>query len=93
MRLVTSVFALSAIFQAAEAGLWNRGAVKPRSESFQASSFAGATTSAIFPPPGATDTSVDSLFPSESEVGFPGPTPSAYAIRMQHSIKLTRHLK
>lgn len=41
-----------------------------------ASSFAGATTSDVFPPPGATSTAYDAYFPDAAEVGFVGPTPS-----------------
>jgi len=41
-----------------------------------ASAFVGATSSAIFPPPGATIESYASLFPDAAQVGFPGPTPS-----------------
>lgn len=40
------------------------------------STFAGSTSTADFPPPGATDSAIDSLFPNGSQVGFPGPTPS-----------------
>lgn len=39
-----------------------------------ASTFAGATTAAIFPPAGATITATDTFFLDASEVGFPGPT-------------------
>ena len=41
-----------------------------------ASSFAGATTSDVFPPPGATNTAYSQYFPDAEEVGFAGPTPS-----------------
>lgn len=41
-----------------------------------ASAFVGATSSAIFPPPGATIESYASLFPDAAQVGFPGPTPT-----------------
>ncbi|KAI0756702.1 phosphoglycerate mutase-like protein [Daedaleopsis nitida] len=41
-----------------------------------ASTFAGSTVSAVFPPPNATDTSVSTYFPNPEEVGFPGPTPT-----------------
>ncbi|KZT40083.1 phosphoglycerate mutase-like protein [Sistotremastrum suecicum HHB10207 ss-3] len=41
---------------------------------FSASSFAGATTAAVWPPPNATHDA--SLFPPS--VGFPGPTPSKF---------------
>ena len=46
-----------------------------------ASDFAGSTTSAIFPPPGAveTESALDSFFPDATEVGFAGPTPSTYS--------------
>ncbi|EJD00233.1 phosphoglycerate mutase-like protein [Fomitiporia mediterranea MF3/22] len=45
---------------------------------FQASSFAGATTSAVFPVPNATNAAsqFDSFFPEASAVGFAGPTPT-----------------
>ena len=42
-----------------------------------ASTFAGSTVSAVFPPPGATDTSLETYFPDASQVGHAGPTPSA----------------
>ncbi|KAF9015491.1 histidine phosphatase superfamily [Cyathus striatus] len=41
-----------------------------------ASSFAGSTSTAVFPPPNATLTDVQSFFPDASHVGFPGPTPT-----------------
>ncbi|KAH9836116.1 histidine phosphatase superfamily [Rhodofomes roseus] len=41
-----------------------------------ASIFAGSTTSAAFPPPGATGTSYEEYFPAAAEVGFAGPTPT-----------------
>ncbi|PPQ67076.1 hypothetical protein CVT25_005677 [Psilocybe cyanescens] len=41
-----------------------------------ASSFAGSTISAIFPPPNATVTATDTFFLDASEVGFAGPTPT-----------------
>ena len=41
-----------------------------------ASTFAGSTVSAVFPPPNATDTSIDTFFPDASQVGHAGPTPS-----------------
>ena len=45
---------------------------------WKGSTYAGATSTAVFPPPGATDTSVDSYFPGPAEVGHAGPTPSAF---------------
>ncbi|EJD01856.1 phosphoglycerate mutase-like protein [Fomitiporia mediterranea MF3/22] len=44
----------------------------------QASSFVGATTSAVFPVPNATNaaSAFDSFFPEASVVGFAGPTPT-----------------
>ena len=49
-----------------------------KSTAFRASSFAGATTSAVFPVPNATNAAsiYDSFFPEASIVGFAGPTPS-----------------
>lgn len=41
-----------------------------------ASSFAGSTSTALFPPPNATVTATDTFFPEGSLVGFAGPTPS-----------------
>ncbi|PPQ62978.1 hypothetical protein CVT24_006084, partial [Panaeolus cyanescens] len=38
--------------------------------------FAGSTSTAAFPPPGVTDSAIDSFFPDGSQVGFPGPTPT-----------------
>ena len=48
--------------------------------SFAASSFAGATSSAVFPVPNATNAAsqYDSFFPDATAVGFAGPTPSAF---------------
>ncbi|KAJ6537936.1 phosphoglycerate mutase-like protein [Mycena capillaripes] len=48
-----------------------------------ASSFAGATSTAVFPPPGATITSDASFFPDATQVNVFGPTPTgdeAFAI-------------
>ncbi|KAH7912604.1 histidine phosphatase superfamily [Hygrophoropsis aurantiaca] len=41
-----------------------------------ASSYAGETTTADYPPPGGTNTAIDSYFPDASQVGYPGPTPT-----------------
>ncbi|KAH9926852.1 phosphoglycerate mutase-like protein [Amylocystis lapponica] len=41
-----------------------------------ASSFAGAPTSAVFPPPDATITQYETYFPDAEQVGFAGPTPT-----------------
>ncbi|EGO05200.1 hypothetical protein SERLA73DRAFT_174197 [Serpula lacrymans var. lacrymans S7.3] len=41
-----------------------------------ASSYAGATSTAVWPPPGATNTAIDTYFPDASQVGYPGPTPT-----------------
>ncbi|PCH33845.1 phosphoglycerate mutase-like protein [Wolfiporia cocos MD-104 SS10] len=41
-----------------------------------ASSFAGATSSDVFPPHGATVTQYETYFPDAEQVGFPGPTPT-----------------
>ncbi len=41
-----------------------------------ASTFAGATVTALFPPAGVTVTATDTFFLDGSEVGFPGATPS-----------------
>ena len=41
-----------------------------------ASTFAGAATSFVYPPPGATGTSLDTFFPGPDEVGHFGATPS-----------------
>lgn len=43
-----------------------------------ASSFAGATSTDVFPPPGATITADETYFPDAEQVGFAGPTPSKY---------------
>lgn len=43
-----------------------------------ASTFAGATSTAVFPPPNATNTAVDTFFPDAAEVGHAGPTPSTF---------------
>ncbi|KAF7304058.1 3-phytase A [Mycena indigotica] len=47
--------------------------VKAAKTATRASSFAGSTTAAIFPPVGA-DTAANSLFPNPSVVGYAGPT-------------------
>ncbi|EED80594.1 predicted protein [Postia placenta Mad-698-R] len=41
-----------------------------------ASSFAGATSTDVFPPPGATITADETYFPDAEQVGFAGPTPT-----------------
>ncbi|KIK07420.1 hypothetical protein K443DRAFT_2294 [Laccaria amethystina LaAM-08-1] len=41
-----------------------------------ASTFAGSTSTAVFPPPNATVTATDTFFPDGSQVGFAGPTPT-----------------
>ncbi|KZT07051.1 phosphoglycerate mutase-like protein [Laetiporus sulphureus 93-53] len=41
-----------------------------------ASSYAGATSSGVYPPPGATITTYETYFPDEEQVGFVGPTPT-----------------
>ncbi|KAI8980706.1 histidine phosphatase superfamily [Trametes punicea] len=40
------------------------------------STFAGATSSAVFPPPDATNTGLDAYFPGPEQVGHAGPTPT-----------------
>ncbi|TFK51915.1 phosphoglycerate mutase-like protein [Heliocybe sulcata] len=42
----------------------------------KASSYAGSHSSAVWPPPGATNTGLSSYFPDASQVGYPGPTPT-----------------
>ncbi|KAG1789629.1 histidine phosphatase superfamily [Suillus plorans] len=41
-----------------------------------ASSYAGSTVADSYPPPGATNTAVDTYFPDASRVGYAGPTPT-----------------
>ncbi|KAG2150125.1 histidine phosphatase superfamily [Suillus cothurnatus] len=41
-----------------------------------ASSYAGSTVVDSYPPPGATNTAVDTYFPDASQVGYAGPTPT-----------------
>ncbi|KAJ8591500.1 phosphoglycerate mutase-like protein [Rhizopogon salebrosus TDB-379] len=41
-----------------------------------ASSYAGSTVVASYPPAGASNTAIDSYFPDASQVGYPGPTPT-----------------
>ncbi|KAG2055004.1 phosphoglycerate mutase-like protein [Suillus hirtellus] len=41
-----------------------------------ASSYAGSTVADSYPPPGATNTAVDTYFPDASQVGYAGPTPT-----------------
>lgn len=51
-----------------------RAAAKKPTPTTHAATYVGVTTSDVYPPPGATvDTA---LFPPESVLGFPGPTPS-----------------
>ncbi|KIJ68571.1 hypothetical protein HYDPIDRAFT_173254 [Hydnomerulius pinastri MD-312] len=50
------------------------GGVSPVDE--PASTYAGSTLAASYPPPGATNTAVDTYFPDASQVGYPGPTPT-----------------
>ncbi|KAI0256229.1 phosphoglycerate mutase-like protein [Lactifluus subvellereus] len=55
----------------------------------RASTFAGATSTFQFPPPGVTATVPDPNFPDKSVVGFPGPTPTgdeAFAIETAPAI-------
>ncbi|EPQ60548.1 phosphoglycerate mutase-like protein [Gloeophyllum trabeum ATCC 11539] len=61
--------ALPLLFAVASAAL-----VKPVDP--PASNYAGATSSAVFPPPGASGSALASYFPGASEVGYPGPTPT-----------------
>jgi hypothetical protein len=51
----------------------------------EASSFAGSTTTAVFPPLGVTATTNDPLFPDGSQVGFLGPTPSMFHVATHFS--------
>jgi hypothetical protein len=54
-----------------------------------ASTFAGAPSTAVFPPAGATATATDTFFLDESQVGFAGPTPTgdeAFAIETAPSV-------
>ncbi|KAG1837949.1 histidine phosphatase superfamily [Suillus tomentosus] len=41
-----------------------------------ASSYAGSTVVDSYPPPGATNTAVDTYFPDASQVGYAGPSPT-----------------
>ncbi|KAH7929307.1 phosphoglycerate mutase-like protein [Leucogyrophana mollusca] len=41
-----------------------------------AATYAGGTSTADYPPSGATNNAVDSYFPDASQVGYPGPTPT-----------------
>lgn len=54
-------------------------AAVPHDATGSASTFAGSTVTAVFPPPDATDTSVDAFFPDASQVGHAGPTPSTFS--------------
>ncbi|KAI5121930.1 hypothetical protein M0805_000259 [Coniferiporia weirii] len=69
-------FALAASVTPTSAIYWLRP--RPSTSSFQASSFAGETSSAVFPVPNATNaaSSLDSFFPDATVVGFAGPTPT-----------------
>lgn len=44
----------------------------------EVSSFAGATSTFLFPPAGQTVTASDTFFPNANQVGFAGPTPSTF---------------
>ena len=48
---------------------------------YEASSFVGVSTSAVFPVPNATNAAseYDSYFPDATQVGYPGSTPSKFA--------------
>jgi hypothetical protein len=82
--VLLGVLVLATCLHQAAAGLWNRNAERPIA--FKASSFAGATTSAIFPPPNATNTgaAIETFFPTD--VGFAGPTPSKLVIISQNVV-------
>jgi hypothetical protein len=55
------------------------------------SAFAGETSTFAFPPSGATVTATDTVnFPDGSQVGFPGPTPSAPSLSLSLSRVLIR---
>ncbi|KAH7928511.1 phosphoglycerate mutase-like protein [Leucogyrophana mollusca] len=41
-----------------------------------AATYAGETSTADYPPSGATNSAIDSYFPDASQVGYPGPTPT-----------------
>ena len=51
---------------------------------YEASSFVGVSTSAIFRVPNATNAAseYDSYFPDATQVGYPGPTPSKFSLSM-----------
>lgn len=75
MSVSASVFALLATFFSGAMTVRSSG-----SAALSASSFAGATTSAIFPILNATNAApeLDLFFPEASAVGFAGSTSSAY---------------
>lgn len=55
-----------------------------------ASTFAGSTSTAIFPPPNVVVAATDSSFPDATEVGFFGPTPSMTRVVLV-SVLLTKY--
>lgn len=58
--------------------LQNDAQLPMRAPEYSASPYAGATTSAIFPPPDATNaaSSLDTYFSDATQVGYHGATPS-----------------
>jgi len=52
------------------------------------SSFAGSTSTAVFPPPGVTVTAGDPNFPDGNMVGFFGPTPSTFRVLQNLSLAI-----
>ncbi|KII93818.1 hypothetical protein PLICRDRAFT_36062 [Plicaturopsis crispa FD-325 SS-3] len=67
--LVASALLAALPFTVASAGF-------RRAENGSTSSYAGSTSTAIFPPANATATANDPNFPVASQVGFAGPTPT-----------------
>ncbi|KAI0778487.1 phosphoglycerate mutase-like protein [Trametes elegans] len=56
--------------------LWVASVALANAVPHSGSTFAGSTSTAVFPPPNATDTSVATYFPGPEEVGHAGPTPT-----------------
>ena len=74
----TGTFARVVLAAVLFSGSANAHALQARQTSWEASTFAGASTSAVVPPPDATNagSEFDSFFPDATEVGFPGVTNS-----------------
>jgi hypothetical protein len=53
------------------------------------STFAGSTSTAVYPPPGSTGEADEAYFPDASQVGYAGPTPSMPTATVNHYFSST----